>query len=73
PSTRARPSRATAALEESRTRPSRKSTRGSANRGKPSQAKERAVAADLVTPRARRSRAGRSARVQVARSKTRRR
>jgi len=56
--TRARMDRATATLEDSRTRPSRKSTRKSANRGKPSQGKERNAAAQMLTPRSRRSRRG---------------
>jgi hypothetical protein len=53
---RASSDRATAALEDSRTRPSRKSTRKSGNRGKPSQGKERNAVAQMLTPRARRSR-----------------
>jgi ribosome-associated translation inhibitor RaiA len=52
-----KPSRATAALEESETRPSRKSTRGSANRGKPGQSKERTALARSLTPKAKASRA----------------
>lgn len=54
--TRARTTRATAMLEDSRTRPSRKSTRRSANRGKPSQTKERAAVQKMLAPRARRVR-----------------
>jgi hypothetical protein len=54
--TLARTSRATATLEDSRTRPSRKTTRRSANRGSPAQTKERAAAAKLHRPSARRAR-----------------
>jgi ribosome-associated translation inhibitor RaiA len=53
---RARTSRATATLEDSRTRPSRKSTRRSANRGKASQGKERTAVSRSLTPSARASR-----------------
>jgi hypothetical protein len=56
--TKAKPSRATAALEDSRTTPSRKSTRKSANRGKPSQGKERTAVSRSLTPSARASRGG---------------
>ncbi len=55
--TKAKTTRATATLEDSRTRPSRKSTRRSANRGKPSQTKERTAVARSVTPSARAGRA----------------
>jgi hypothetical protein len=55
---RAKPSRATATLEDSRTKPSRKSTRRSANRGKPSQGKERTALSRSLTPSARAARAG---------------
>lgn len=55
--TRAKPRRATAALEDSRTTPSRKSTRRGANRGKPSQGKERTAVSRSLTPSARAARA----------------
>jgi ribosome-associated translation inhibitor RaiA len=54
--TRAKHTRATATLEDSRTRPSRKSTRRSANRAKSSQGKERTAVAVSMTPGARASR-----------------
>jgi len=56
--TLARTTRATATLEDSRTRPSRKTTRRSANRGNPAQTKERAAAAKIQRPVARRARKG---------------
>jgi hypothetical protein len=55
---RARTSRATSMLEDSRTVPSRKSTRRSANRGKPSHGKERTALGRALTPSARGSRRG---------------
>jgi hypothetical protein len=54
--TRAKHTRATVMLEDSRTRPSRKSTRRSANRAKASQGKERTAVAASMTPGARASR-----------------
>lgn len=53
---RARKTKATTRLEESRTKPSRKSTRKSANRAKPSQGKERTAVARSLSPSARASR-----------------
>jgi hypothetical protein len=55
---RARTTRATSMLEDSRTVPSRKSTRRSANRGKPSHGKERTALGRALTPSARGSRRG---------------
>lgn len=53
---KARTTKATVTLEDSRTRPSRKSTRRGANGSKPSQGKERTAVAMTVAPRARAAR-----------------